>query len=102
MKPPGRKRFQKAVRRLEYRDAANLLRELIEERYPDPRALRILAEHAWSIAPDDATAEIMLKMHRVFAAGRVIKFSTGRVTEVDGVPVDLIDEINSIEQGEQT
>ncbi len=103
LKPLARRRFTQRVKKLDYPAAADLLRGLIEARYDDPRAMRILAERAWATAPDDATAEIMRRLWTAFAAGRRVGFGAGgQTTSVDGVPVELIDAVNEVfEQGEQ-
>jgi len=94
MTPPQRKRFAQGIRHLEYRDVATMLRDCIETGHQDTAAMRILAERAWATAPNDALAEIMLKFHTAFAAGRRIKFGTGKLLSVDGVSVTLIDAVN--------
>ena len=98
MSPVKRQRFREVVNQLDYADCANMLRECIETGHEDTRAMQILAEHCWATAPTDAQAEIMLKFHTAFAAGRRIKFGTGKLLSVDGVTVEMIDEINSIEE----
>jgi hypothetical protein len=101
MNPIARRRFAKRVKRLDYPAAANLLQALAHAGYDDPRVMEILATHAWSICPNDDSADAIRRWRDVYAQGRLIKFATGKITSVDGVSTEMIDEIDSIE-GEQS
>ncbi len=74
MNPLARRRFRKRVQRLDYPTAANLLQALAHAGYDDPRVLLILADHVWSICPNDDSAEVVRRWRDVFAQGRLVKF----------------------------
>jgi hypothetical protein len=93
----ARRRFRKRVKRLDYPTAANLLQALAHAGYEDARVMLILAEHAWSVCPNDQSADSIRRWRDVYAQGRLVKFATGKVTAVDGISTATIDEINSIE-----
>jgi hypothetical protein len=89
--------YEERIAQLTYAKAAGTLRFLERNGCKRQTEMAALCERAAETAPE-RERDLWNRRLKVYRAGRIVKIGIGEIVSLDGVPVEIIDEINAVEQ----